>query len=242
MVVFAILSSDGTGGRTGRAGGQHCDESGANRLLSGHACPVGAAGGGPTRADKSELRHQAGGHRGQTRAAAARPTAWRWLGSTGPEQRARSQRNRGSGPHHDHTQIIAAESARPGRQAVAHPGRRVLTARGSGGRARAVRQGPVQRTAKRPDMPKSRVAAHLRASSKLDKLGPFFTQRPSGLAATPGGKLVPCRPDLGGSIFQLKHLRPIILQTVNEQAGKELGLDLAGSLGYRPFIGADPVL
>jgi hypothetical protein len=37
MVVVAILSSDGTGGRTGRAGGQHCDESGGNRLLSGHA-------------------------------------------------------------------------------------------------------------------------------------------------------------------------------------------------------------
>src|SRR6266508_3780687 len=46
MVVLAILSSDGTGGRTGRAGGQHCDESGGNRLLSGHAPPVGAAGGG----------------------------------------------------------------------------------------------------------------------------------------------------------------------------------------------------
>jgi len=26
--VIAILSSDGTGGHTGRAGGQHCDESG----------------------------------------------------------------------------------------------------------------------------------------------------------------------------------------------------------------------
>ena len=42
----AILSSDGTGGRTGRAGGQHCDGSDPNRLLSGHACPVGAADGG----------------------------------------------------------------------------------------------------------------------------------------------------------------------------------------------------
>jgi hypothetical protein len=48
MVVLAILSSDGTGGRTGRAGGQHCDESGGNRLLSGHAPPVGAAGAAAT--------------------------------------------------------------------------------------------------------------------------------------------------------------------------------------------------
>jgi hypothetical protein len=41
----AILPA-ATGGRTGRAGGQHCDESGSDRLLSGHAPPVGAARSG----------------------------------------------------------------------------------------------------------------------------------------------------------------------------------------------------
>src|SRR6266508_5948469 len=72
MVVLAILSTRRAGGRTGRAGGQHCDESGGNRLLSGHAPPVGAAWLRPRRrADSSDLRHQAGGRRGQTQAATA---------------------------------------------------------------------------------------------------------------------------------------------------------------------------
>src|SRR6266545_4195394 len=72
MVVLAILSTRRAGGRTGRAGGQHCDESGGNRLPSGHAPPVGAAWWRPRRrADSSDLRHQAGGRRGQTQAATA---------------------------------------------------------------------------------------------------------------------------------------------------------------------------
>jgi hypothetical protein len=94
MVCSPSSRCDGTGGRTGRAGGQHCDESGGNRLLSGHVCPVGAARGrdngrpiprqppgrwgqgqvgatpastsrSPTRVDRSFSGHKAGGNPSQ---------------------------------------------------------------------------------------------------------------------------------------------------------------------------------
>src|SRR6266511_2426940 len=108
MVVLAILSTRRAGGRTGRAGGQHCDESGGNRLLSGHAPPVGAAWWRPRRrADRSDGRHQAGGRRGQTHAATApacrAAPAWdrrivqrapgRWEPGSGPSPRPHDQQH-----------------------------------------------------------------------------------------------------------------------------------------------------
>jgi hypothetical protein len=102
MVVVAILSSDGTGGRTGRAGGQHCDESGGNRLLSGHACPVGAAGGGRD-AEPTTLTAgtNAGGRRGQaqvaTRTSVARHGPGRQI-----KIKARAGGSWGQARHRDH--------------------------------------------------------------------------------------------------------------------------------------------
>jgi hypothetical protein len=121
MVCSPSSPVERAGGRTDRAGGQHCDESGGNRLLSGHAVSGRCCSQRPRRlAASSERRQQAGGQTGQTqRADRTSASRGRGLGRR-IVQRAPGRWEPESGPDYDRATNSRVAAARVDRSNRGH--------------------------------------------------------------------------------------------------------------------------